>query len=319
MRKFFVLALAALIVSMAGLALSQTQYAGFPTFPTYARGGPYAINGSPSNGTNCVQTLTIGGTPTGGTFQLVCGSYITGAITWSATDATLVASIKAGVEALPQIGSGNTSVAAGTGSSGIGTYTITAANSLAFNFMPAITAGTNALSGTSPTIAMAVTTSGVPSTLRGAIRGEQCFDYTTNREYVNAGTPITPSWVRADRRVATVALTATTATTGGAVASWAPSEGGPVLVTRAIVYTTTKSTGAANLSIGTAANATTSSANLIDTLAVGSATICADNITDGSTNGKARQLMSTTQYVTATGSADTTGLVGTLYIEYFKP
>lgn len=278
-----------------------------------------AIAGAPTAGTSCVQTLTIGGTPTGGSFRLAYDGLVTGAIAWSATDATLIANIKAALEALPNVGPSNTAVAAGTGSSGIGTYTITAANALAKLSIPAITVASSALAGTAPTVAMAVTTAGVTATLRGAYRGTAVTDHLTGRSWVNVGTPTSPSWARSDVRTAVVPLTATSATTGGAVAAWAPPEGGPVLLLSAIVYTTTKSTGAATCDIGTAADAVTSSDNLIDGLDIGTAVVCADNITDKGTNGKSRQLLAAGQYVTVTGSADTAGLVGTLYLRYLKP
>jgi len=121
--------------------------------------------------------------------------------------------------------------------------------------------------------------------------------------------------------VAAIPLVGTTATTGGAIASWAPPEGGPIMITETILYYTTKSTGAANASVGVAANATTSAANLIDAFAVGTTAgpVMAVNTTDKSTNGKERQLLTGVQYVTVTGSADTTGLVGTLFVRYLKP
>lgn len=276
-------------------------------------------SGAPTAGTTCVQTITIGGTPTGGSFQLRFGDLTTSSIAWSATDDTLVANIKAALEALSTIGTSNTSVAAGTGSSGIGTYLVTFAGSLAKSAVGALSIAHNNLSGTAPTVAVAVTTTGVTGTVRGAYTGTRVTDYGGPRTYANVGSTTNPQWVRDERKVAVVTLTGTSATTGGAVGSWKPAEGGPVIITKAVVYTTTKSTGAANLSVGTAADATTSSANLLDTLDVGTAVVCADNITDKGTNGRSRQLMSSTQYVTATGSSSTAGLVGTLYVEYLKP
>lgn len=117
-------------------------------------------------------------------------------------------------------------------------------------------------------------------------------------------------------KVAKVALTATSATTGGAVLSWANPEGANIIITRLQIDVTTKSTGAANLSVGVAANGTTSSANLIDTYAIGGTEKVVDNHVDGSTNGKFTQKMTSSQFVTATGSATTAGLVATAYIHY---
>jgi len=117
-------------------------------------------------------------------------------------------------------------------------------------------------------------------------------------------------------KVAKVALGA--ADTGGGVLSWQNPEAGAIIVQRIIVDVTTVATGACSVSFGTtAASATTSSANLIDTLDVHSATGTFDNITDGSTNGKARQKLAAGKWVTGSkASGAAAGLVGSVYIEY---
>jgi hypothetical protein len=136
----------------------------------------------------------------------------------------------------------------------------------------------------------------------------------------NVGAAVTIAAVDANaRQIAVIPLTATTSTGGGAVASWTPPEGGPVYIERAELITTTKSTGAATVTVGTAANATTSSGNLMTTADVGTALISYDNITNASTSGKAGQPLAAGSYVTATGSASTAGLVGNLIITYVKP
>ena len=91
------------------------------------RAGGYAatFSGAPAAGTNEVQTLTIGGTPTGGTFRLSYQGRRTGLIAWSATNNTLVANVDAALEALPTIGTGGVVTAAGTLTAGVGTITIT--------------------------------------------------------------------------------------------------------------------------------------------------------------------------------------------------
>src|SRR5581483_7837389 len=66
---------------------------------------------------NEVQTITLGGTPTGGTFTLLYpsgnGGYdVAGPITWNATGATLAANIQAALDAL--FGTGQV-VVTGTG------------------------------------------------------------------------------------------------------------------------------------------------------------------------------------------------------------
>lgn len=117
-------------------------------------------------------------------------------------------------------------------------------------------------------------------------------------------------------KVAKVALAGVTATTGGALFSWANPEGQSVIITRFQIDITTKSTGAANVSFGVAANGTTSSANLIDTYAAGGTEKVVDNLADAGTNGKVVQKMTSSQFVTGTGSASTAGLVGSVYIHY---
>jgi hypothetical protein len=118
-------------------------------------------------------------------------------------------------------------------------------------------------------------------------------------------------------KIAKVALTATTATTGGAVFSWANPEAGAIQIVRAMLDVTTVSTGAATLAIGTTAtNATTSSNNLLDAVDVNAATGLFDNITDKGTAGKSRQRLAAGKWVTGTGSASTVGMVGFVYLHY---
>lgn len=115
-----------------------------------------------------------------------------------------------------------------------------------------------------------------------------------------------------------VALTAATVTTAGAVLSLANPEGADLIVTRLVLDITTQSTGAATVDAGIAANGTTSSDNLIDGASVASAAKVLDNVTDGGTNGKARQKWTSSQYLTITASATLAGMVGSAYIEYIR-
>src|SRR5262245_2365994 len=132
---------------------------------------PYVNAGVPAAGTAEVQTLTIGGTPTGGTFKLSFQGFTTAAITWSNVNATLIAAIDSALEALPSVGTGNVTTAAGTVTAGIGTITLTFAGALAARAVPTITVADNSMTGTSPTVAVAETTPGVDATARGAVRG----------------------------------------------------------------------------------------------------------------------------------------------------
>jgi hypothetical protein len=118
-------------------------------------------------------------------------------------------------------------------------------------------------------------------------------------------------------KIAKVALLGVAATTGGALFAWQNPENVPIVVDRLEIDITTKSTGAANGNFGVAANGTTSSANLIDTYALGGTEKVVNNIDDKGTNGKSVQKMTTSQFITGTGSASTVGLVGSVYIHYY--
>ncbi len=114
-------------------------------------------------------------------------------------------------------------------------------------------------------------------------------------------------------------LAGVVATTGGAVLAFTPPEGLPILVTRVSLYVITKSTGAATLNIGVAADGVTSANNLITACDIGTnSAVPFDNITDVGASGKSRQLMTGTQKLTVTGTADSTGFVGLLLIEFIR-
>ncbi len=93
----------------------------------------------------------------------------------------------------------------------------------------------------------------------------------------------------------------------------------PVIITEVIVYVSTVSTGAATVDIGIAANASTSSDNLLDGLDVHTATGVFSNVVNGGSNGKPLVLASAGNYLTITGSADTTGLVAEIWVKYLVP
>jgi hypothetical protein len=156
-------------------------------------GAPYANAGAPSAGTNEVQTLTIGGTPTGGTFILGFEGRSTGAITWNATNATLLASMVTALDAA--YGTGSVVPTAGTLTAGIGTILLTFGANYARRAVPTMTVVQNALTGTSPTLAIVETTPGVDATARGYGPGAMLLDITNSKLYVNTGTALSPTWV----------------------------------------------------------------------------------------------------------------------------
>lgn len=120
-----------------------------------------------------------------------------------------------------------------------------------------------------------------------------------------------------------IPLTGVVAATGGAIASVANQEGVTVLITRSILYVATPSTGAANVNVGVGATATTDATDMINALAINGAitgkyynasTIQGTTKTEVS----APAVWTATTFVNVTGSADSSGFVGTLYIEYLR-
>lgn len=151
--------------------------------------------GAPSAGTSEVQTLTIGGTPTGGSFKIYFEGFTSSSITWSATDATLLANLQAAIDALPSLGTNGFIAAAGTLTDGIGTITLTAGGNRAKQALGSVlSCPTNALTGTAPTLAVAETTPGVDASFRGAGKGAIVSDTTNGKAYINTGTALVPVW-----------------------------------------------------------------------------------------------------------------------------
>lgn len=146
--------------------------------------------GAPGAGTAAVQTLTIGGSPAGGTFRLSHQGFVTAAIAWSATNGTLIANIDAALEALPSIGTGGVVTAVGSMTAGVGTATLT------FGAKPVslVTVAANNMTGTAPTVAVADTTPGVAPTGVGAPKGALLTDTTNGKAYINTGTAAAPTW-----------------------------------------------------------------------------------------------------------------------------
>jgi hypothetical protein len=158
--------------------------------------GPYFIAGAPVAGTNEVQTLTIGGTPTGGTFKLAYAGATTAAITWSATNATLLANINAALDALATLGTAWVVAAAGSLTAGIGTITLTfSGGDVSRRAVALITVANNSLTGTTPTLAIAETTPGVDATRRSAPKGAIVIDKTNGVAYIKTGLPGTGTYV----------------------------------------------------------------------------------------------------------------------------
>lgn len=153
--------------------------------------------GAPSAGTDEVQTITIGGTPTASAtsgFYLTFEGLRTSLILWSATNTTLVSNIDTALEALPNIGTGGVTTAVGTMTAGVGTITVTFNGNRGKQAVATMTV-TSALEGTSPTIAVTETTPGVTATFRGAPKGAILVRQDTGVVHANTGTAgLAPTW-----------------------------------------------------------------------------------------------------------------------------
>lgn len=175
------------------LALLAFSVSAFPQAGVPANAQPLVSAGAPSNGTSEVQTLTIGGTPTAGTFKISFDGFQTAAITWSATNATLLANINTALDGLPNLEAGEVVAAEGSLTAGIGTITLTFGGNRAKKVVNLMVA-TSSLTGTAPTAAITETTPGVNATGRGAAKGRLLIDTTNAKLYINTGTGLSPTW-----------------------------------------------------------------------------------------------------------------------------
>ncbi|HMH58556.1 MAG TPA: head decoration protein [Galbitalea sp.] len=105
------------------------------------------------NGTSEVQTVTISGTPTGGTFTLTFAGQTTAGIAYNAA----ASAVQTALAALSTVGAGNVAV---TGSNG-GPYTVTFGGILAHTNVAAMTVSVSSLTGGTPAGAVATGTGGV--------------------------------------------------------------------------------------------------------------------------------------------------------------
>jgi hypothetical protein len=155
-----------------------------------------STSGAPTAGSDEVQTITFGGTPTGGTFKLTFAGHTTAAITWSATNTTLRDNVDAALEALPPIGTGGVTTAVGTMTAGIGTLTVTFAGTrVAKKTHSVMTVADNSLTGTAPTVSVAQTTPGVEATHRSAPTGTLLVRTDTGVLHANtSATANAPTW-----------------------------------------------------------------------------------------------------------------------------
>lgn len=145
-----------------------------------------------SGGTDEVQTVTITGTPTGGTFTLTFRGVTSAGIAYNASAAV----VRAALEAMSTIGVGNVNVGGGPGP---GTpWTVTFINTLGRQNVPQMTASAAGLTGgTSPAVAVTTSTAGDNSNVGritlgtydkpGTIVTKNPADTSKVKEYTGAG------------------------------------------------------------------------------------------------------------------------------------
>jgi hypothetical protein len=106
---------------------------------------------------------------------------------------------------------------------------------------------------------------------------------------------------------------------GGEIAAVANPEGVPLIIVDVKIYVDTPSTGAANINVGLAADAVTSDTDMINALAINGAITgkAYHGMTALAAKGEA-QVWGLTQFLTATGSADSRGFVGRLFVQYIR-
>ncbi len=151
------------------------------------------LAGTPTGGTTAVFTLTISGTPAGGTYRLGAGSKITSALAYNASNTD----IQTALRALSTIGAGNVTVTGG------GTpFTITMAGDLVKTaFGPIFVANSSLTGGSSPLATVAETTPGVTATQRSSPFGTLLVDSTTGIWYKNTSVVANaPVWTRMGAR-----------------------------------------------------------------------------------------------------------------------
>lgn len=130
--------------------------------------GPYPVMLSPG-AVNEVQTVTITGAPTGGTFTLTYGGNTTGTIAYNAA----ATAVQTSLQALASIGPNNVTVTGGPGPAT--PYVVTFTGALAGNNVAQMTATGSFTGGTTPAVAVTTTTAGV-----GPVPGRMTYPVSTS-------------------------------------------------------------------------------------------------------------------------------------------
>jgi len=160
------------------------------------RGWGRTMPGAPVVGVDAIYTLTFGATPTGGTYKLRFDGFTTPAIAWNAVNVTLLASLNAALDALPNVGTSGIVATAGTLTAGVGTVLLTASGTRFAKSVMSATAFSIADNSLTPaaTLTVSQTTAGTAATHRGAPIGAPATRVDTGILHVNTGTASAPIW-----------------------------------------------------------------------------------------------------------------------------
>lgn len=152
---------------LAGIAASGSSGAELAWFAGTGTTGPTdATTALSTTQTSEVQTITITGTPTGGTFTLSFRGQTTTAIAYNAANTA----VQTALQGLSTIGSGNATVTGGPGPAT--PYVVTFAGTLANQSVDTIVAVGSLTGGTAPAIAVAKTTPGSTGWLSAGLISE---------------------------------------------------------------------------------------------------------------------------------------------------
>lgn len=150
-----------------------------------AGGLPYTA-GAPAAGTTAVQTISVTGTPTAGTFKLKYGSQRTAALAFDAT----AADIQTALRALSNIGSAG--IGATGGPVGTADVVLTFAGGLAKRVVKTISVVESTVTGGA--VVVTNTTPGVNSSFPGQAAVGQTVMGGDGKLYQNTGTADVPVW-----------------------------------------------------------------------------------------------------------------------------
>ena len=127
------------------------------------------------------------------------------------------------------------------------------------------------------------------------------------------------------RKAYSVLITGAASAAGGGLGAVANPEGVDVLILRTTLVVLAASTGAANLSVGIAADAVTSAADIVNALAmngVGAKTayngFVMENGAKTAISAGVPALWTTDKFLTFTGSASTVGLSARILVDYVR-